>query len=217
MSADGVLIVDDHSTVRMGLRLIVQGAADLSVLGEAADGRQAIAMAAALRPAVVLMDLRMPVLDGIAATRAIVAAETARVLVLTTFDDDEYLFGALQAGAHGFLLKSAAPEHILDALRRAARGQSVLAPEVTARVVAQAMANVPAAGEHSAPAESLETLTDRELEVLRGLGEGLSNPQLAQRLGIGESTVKTHVSRVMAKLHVDSRLQAARIAFTQLR
>lgn len=217
MSADGVLIVDDHSTVRMGLRLIVQSAADLSVLGEAADGRQAIAMAAALRPAVVLMDLRMPVLDGIAATRAIVAAETARVLVLTTFDDDEYLFGALQAGAHGFLLKSAAPEHILDALRRAARGQSVLAPEVTARVVAQAMANIPATGEHSAPTESLETLTERELEVLRGLGEGLSNPQLAQRLGIGESTVKTHVSRVMAKLHVDSRLQAARIAFTQLR
>ncbi|MDR4533716.1 response regulator transcription factor [Glutamicibacter sp. PS] len=217
MSADGVLIVDDHSTVRMGLRLIVQGAADLSVLGEAADGRQAIAMAAALRPAVVLMDLRMPVLDGIAATRAIIAAETARVLVLTTFDDDEYLFGALQAGAHGFVLKSAAPEHILDALRRAARGQSVLAPEVTARVVAQAMGNLPATGEHSAPTESLETLTERELEVLRGLGEGLSNPQLAQRLGIGESTVKTHVSRVMAKLHVDSRLQAARIAFTQLR
>ncbi|WIV44751.1 response regulator [Glutamicibacter nicotianae] len=198
-----VLIVDDHATVRMGIRLVLQAADDLEVVGEAADGRSAISMARALSPDVILMDLRMPVLDGIEATKAL--HEKYRVVVLTTFDDDEYLFGALQAGAHGFLLKSAEPQAIIMGVRAAARGESVLDPQVTARILARALA-VPEAA-------ALPELTGREREVLRGIGEGLSNPQLAQRLGIGQSTVKTHVSQVLAKLGVSTRLQAARIAY----
>ncbi|MGO2052474.1 response regulator [Glutamicibacter sp. 287] len=204
------LIVDDHSTVRMGIRLILEADSALEVVGEASDGRQAVDMARALRPEVVLMDLRMPILDGVAATAEISSAGLARVLVLTTFDDDAYLFGALQAGAHGFLLKSSTPAQILDGVKTAARGCSVLDPEVTSRVVAQAMA---ALDPQPAPPPLPETLTERELEVLAGLGAGLSNPQIAARLGIGETTVKTHVSRVMGKLSVSSRLQAAKIAF----
>ncbi|MDV2980863.1 UNVERIFIED_CONTAM: response regulator transcription factor [Actinomycetes bacterium ARC8] len=198
-----VLIVDDHATVRMGIRLVLQAADDLEVVGEAADGRSAISMARALSPDVILMDLRMPVLDGIEATKAL--HEKYRVVVLTTFDDDEYLFGALQAGAHGFLLKSAQPQAIILGVRAAARGESVLDPQVTARILARALA-VPEAA-------ALPELTGREHEVLQGIGEGLSNPQLAQRLGIGQSTVKTHVSQVLAKLGVSTRLQAARIAY----
>ncbi|MFJ2618733.1 response regulator [Glutamicibacter sp. NPDC087344] len=199
-----ILLVDDHSTVRLGIRLVLQAAADLEVVGEAADGAAAISMTRALAPDVVLMDLRMPVMDGIAAT-AQISADT-KVIVLTTFDDDEYLFGALQAGAHGFLLKTAEPEAIIAAVRAAGNGQSVLDPQVTARVMARAR-------ESSPPAVLPEGLTAREREVLQGLGEGLSNPQLALRLGIGESTVKTHVSAVLAKLGVSTRLQAAKIAY----
>lgn len=198
-----VLIVDDHATVRMGIRLVLQAADDLEVVGEAADGRSAISMARALSPDVILMDLRMPVLDGIEATKELHGKY--RVVVLTTFDDDEYLFGALQAGAHGFLLKSAQPQAIILGVRAAARGESVLDPQVTARILARALA-VPEAA-------TLPELTGREQEVLQGIGEGLSNPQLAQRLGIGQSTVKTHVSQVLAKLGVSTRLQAARIAY----
>lgn len=198
-----VLIVDDHATVRMGIRLVLQAADDLEVVGEAADGRSAISMARALSPDVILMDLRMPVLDGIEATKAL--HEKYRVVVLTTFDDDEYLFGALQAGAHGFLLKSAEPQAIILGVRAAARGESVLDPQVTDRILARALA-VPEAA-------ALPELTGREREVLQGISEGLSNPQLAQRLGIGQSTVKTHVSQVLAKLGVSTRLQAARIAY----
>jgi len=198
-----VLIVDDHATVRMGIRLVLQAADDLEVVGEAADGRSAMSMARALSPDVILMDLRMPVLDGIEATKAL--HERYRVVVLTTFDDDEYLFGALQAGAHGFLLKSAEPQAIILGVRAAARGESVLDPQVTDRILARALA-VPEAA-------ALPELTGREREVLQGIGEGLSNPQLAQRLGIGQSTVKTHVSQVLAKLGVSTRLQAARIAY----
>lgn len=198
-----VLIVDDHATVRMGIRLVLQAADDLEVVGEAADGRSAISMARALSPDVILMDLRMPVLDGIEATKELHGKY--RVVVLTTFDDDEYLFGALQAGAHGFLLKSAQPQAIILGVRAAARGESVLDPQVTARILARALAAPEAA--------ALPELTGREQEVLQGIGEGLSNPQLAQRLGIGQSTVKTHVSQVLAKLGVSTRLQAARIAY----
>lgn len=199
-----ILLVDDHSTVRLGIRLVLQAAEDLEVVGEAADGAAAVSMVRALSPDVVLMDLRMPVMDGIAAT-AQISGQT-RVIVLTTFDDDDYLFGALQAGAHGFLLKTAEPQAIIDAVRAAGRGQSVLDPQVTARVMERALAAPP-------PAVLPEELTAREREVLQGIGEGLSNPQLAQRLGIGESTVKTHVSAVLAKLGVSTRLQAAKIAY----
>ncbi len=199
-----ILLVDDHSTVRLGIRLVLQAAEDLEVVGEAADGAAAVSMVRALSPDVVLMDLRMPVMDGIAAT-AQISGQT-RVIVLTTFDDDDYLFGALQAGAHGFLLKTAEPQAIIDAVRAAGRGQSVLDPQVTTRVMERALAAAP-------PAVLPEELTAREREVLQGIGEGLSNPQLAQRLGIGESTVKTHVSAVLAKLGVSTRLQAAKIAY----
>ncbi|MGJ3403962.1 response regulator [Glutamicibacter sp. Je.9.36] len=200
-----VLIVDDHATVRMGIRLVLQAAEDLEVVGEAADGRSAISMARALSPDVILMDLRMPVLDGIEATKALHGS--CRVVVLTTFDDDQYLFGALQAGAHGFLLKSAEPQAIIMGVRAAARGESVLDPQVTSRILARALAPEP--GTVKLP----DGLTGREREVLDGLADGLSNPQLAQRLGIGQSTVKTHVSQVLAKLGVSTRLQAAKIAY----
>ncbi|MFK0083803.1 response regulator [Glutamicibacter sp. NPDC090743] len=200
-----VLIVDDHATVRMGIRLVLQAAEDLEVVGEAADGRSAISMARALSPDVILMDLRMPVLDGIEATKALHGS--CRVVVLTTFDDDQYLFGALQAGAHGFLLKSAEPQAIIMGVRAAGRGESVLDPQVTSRILARALAPEPGT------AKLPDSLTGREREVLDGLAEGLSNPQLAQRLGIGQSTVKTHVSQVLAKLGVSTRLQAAKIAY----
>lgn len=200
-----VLIVDDHATVRMGIRLVLQAAEDLEVVGEAADGRSAISMARALSPDVILMDLRMPVLDGIEATKALHGS--SRVVVLTTFDDDQYLFGALQAGAHGFLLKSAEPQAIIMGVRAAGRGESVLDPQVTSRILARALAPEPGT------AKLPDSLTGREREVLDGLAEGLSNPQLAQRLGIGQSTVKTHVSQVLAKLGVSTRLQAAKIAY----
>lgn len=207
-----VLIVDDHSAVRLGIRMVLEASSRIEVVGEAADGRQALAMARALGPEVVLMDLRMPVMDGIAATAALREHGTAKVLVLTTFDDDEYLFGALQAGAHGFLLKSAEPEQIIDAVLAVAAGRAVLSPELTARVITRAVQPAPAAP----PREPLpESLTEREIQVLRGLGQGLSNPQIAAQLGIGESTVKTHASRVMDKLGVQTRLQAARVAFAQ--
>lgn len=198
-----VLLVDDHSTVRLGMRMVLEAADDIVVVGEAADGAAAVRMVSALSPDVVLMDLRMPVMDGIAATAAV---QPTTVLVLTTFDDDEYLFGALNAGAAGFLLKTAEPDQIIAAVRAAGRGEAVLSPQVTARVVQRALA---------APVElpDLEVLTGREREVLAGIGDGLSNPQLAARLGIGESTVKTHVSAVLSKLGVSTRLQAAKIAY----
>lgn len=204
-----VLIVDDHATVRMGIRLVLQAADDLEVVGEAADGRSAISMARALSPDVILMDLRMPVLDGIEATKALHGKY--RVVVLTTFDDDEYLFGALQAGAHGFLLKSAEPQAIILGVRAAARGESVLDPQVTSRIVSRALASQTLASD--ADCTLPDDLTGREREVLDGLAQGLSNPQLAQLLGIGQSTVKSHVSQVLAKLGVSTRLQAAKIAY----
>ncbi|GMA29061.1 response regulator [Arenivirga flava] len=201
-----LLLADDHAAVRAGLRLLLEGER-ITVVGEAADGAAAIRNARALRPDVVLMDVRMPGVDGVEATRAIVAEGTAQVLVLTTFDLDEVVFGALRAGAAGFLLKSAGAEALTDGILRVASGESVLAPEVTRRVLA-AFAETRA----PAPAPGLEQLTPREREVLAALGRGLGNAELAAELGVGEATAKTHVSSVLAKLGVRSRVQAAIVA-----
>lgn len=205
-----VLIADDHAAIRAGLRMILDTAGDIEVVGEAADGAVALTQARALRPDVVLMDVRMPGVDGIAATARIVGDNLARVLVLTTFDLDEYVFGSLRAGAGGFVLKSASGPALIEAVRAVAAGDGVLAPEVT-RAVIQAFASTNSAPRPEIPPGVAE-LTGREREVLDCLGAGLSNAQIAARLFIGETTVKTHVSRVLAKLGLRSRVQAAILA-----
>ncbi|GAB6939395.1 response regulator [Isoptericola variabilis] len=215
-----VLIADDHAAIRAGLRMLLDAAGDVEVVGEAADGDAAVTNARALRPDVVLMDLRMPGTDGIAATRTMTTEGLADVLVLTTFDLDEYVDGALRAGAAGFLLKTAEPAALLDAVRRVAAGDGVLAPEVTRRVLAQltGTATTPSAAagappNPAAPADPrLADLTPREVDVLGALGRGLSNQGIADELVITEATAKTHVSRVLAKLGVVSRMQAAIVA-----
>ena len=217
-----VLIADDHAAIRAGLRMLLDAADDVEVVGEAADGDAAVTNARALRPHVVLMDLRMPGTDGIAATRAIAAQGLADVLVLTTFDLDEYVDGALRAGAAGFLLKTAEPAALLDAVRRVAAGDGVLAPEGTRRVLAQLSGAAPAVpagpavavpGTATRPGDPrLADLTPREVDVLGALGRGLSNQGIADELVITEATAKTHVSRVLAKLGVVSRMQAAIVA-----
>lgn len=210
-----VLIADDHAAIRAGLRLILDSAPDLVVVGEAADGGVAVGNTAALRPDVVLMDVRMPGLDGLAATAAITRAGAAQVLVLTTFDVDEYVFGALRAGAAGFLLKTVEPAELLEAVRRVAAGDAVLAPEATRRLLDAFVALDRRAGEHPggpAAVVSEAGLTGRETDVLGLLGQGLSNQQISARLHISLGTTKTHVSRVLAKLGCASRTQAAVLA-----
>jgi DNA-binding NarL/FixJ family response regulator len=207
-----VLLADDHGAIRAGLRLMLEQAGDVTVVGEAADGAAAVTNARALRPDVVLMDIRMPGTDGIEATRRITAEGLAQVVALTTFDLDEYLFGVLRAGAVGFLLKSVGAAELVDAVRRVAAGDGILAPEVTRRVLASVAAPLPApAGGAPAPA-GLDQLTARERQVLVLLGEGRSNAQLAEALTVSETTAKTHVSRVLAKLGCRTRLEAAAVA-----
>ncbi|MFF9001787.1 response regulator [Streptomyces achromogenes] len=207
-----VLVAEDQSAVRAGLTLILGSAPDIEVAGEAADGERAVELARRLRPDVVLMDVQMPVLDGVSATRRIVAEELADVLVLTTFDLDEYVFGALRAGAAGFLLKHAEARELLEAVRTVARGEGVVAPAVTRRLIAEfAAGSGPDRGTAADPAV-LEDLTRREREVLGCVGEGLSNAEIAGRLDMAEGTVKTHVSRLLAKLGLRSRVQAAVLA-----
>lgn len=206
-----VLIADDHAAIRTGLRFILDGAPDVDVVGEAGDGAAAVTNARALRPDVVLMDVRMPGTDGITATATITAEGLADVLVLTTFDIDEYVYGALRAGAAGFLLKTADAATILDAVRRVAAGEGVLAPEVT-RGLLRDFAAGHASPTPGTPAPEIAELTEREREVLAALGRGLSNADLATELVISEATVKTHVSRVLAKLGCTSRVQAAILA-----
>ncbi|MEV0359794.1 response regulator transcription factor [Nocardia sp. NPDC050697] len=206
--ATRLLIADDHGAIRAGLRMILDAEPDLEVVGEAADGEVAVAQARALRPDVVLMDIRMPGTDGIGATERITADGSARVLVLTTFDLDDYVFGALRAGAAGFVLKSVSGAALVQAVRAVAAGDGVLAPEVTRSVMAAAARG----GAAPAGPPGLADLTERERDVLACLGEGLSNAQIAGRLFIGETTVKTHVSRVLTKLGVRSRVQAAIVA-----
>lgn len=232
-----VVLADDHASIRAGLRLLLDTAEDIEVIGEAADGAAAVRQVQALRPDVVIMDARMPGTDGISATRQIVRAGACEVLMLTTFDLDEVVFGALRAGAAGFLLKSAEPRELLEAIRRVGAGDGVVAPEVTRKLL-RAFADTgddsrgdprgdAGAGGHGPTGPSAgpgratlppgsrplaEVLTPREIDVLGALGRGLSNAQIAEELVISLATVKTHVSSVLAKLHLSSRMQAAILA-----
>jgi DNA-binding NarL/FixJ family response regulator len=200
-----VVVADDQAAIRTGLALILGSAPDVEVVAEAADGLAAVAQARRLRPDVVLMDVRMPGIDGIEATRRLVGDGVCDVLVLTTFDLDSYVDGALAAGAAGFLLKTVEAPALIAAVRAVGRGEGVLAPEVTRRVLAR----LPAAAPHPAAVPGLSALTARERDVLGCLGEGLSNAEIARRLVISEATTKTHVSRVLSKLGLRSRVQAA--------
>lgn len=204
-----VLLVDDQQLVRSGFRMILSVVEDIEVVGEAADGAAAVRQARALRPDVVLMDVQMPGVDGIEATRQLVAEALGRVIMLTTFDRDDYLFDALDAGATGFLLKNSEADALVGAVRAAADGHALLAPEVTMRVI-ERMAAPSADGGPSAAQDvpGLDGLTDREYQVLLLVGEGFSNAEIAERLVLGEATVKTHVSSCLAKLHLRDRVQA---------
>jgi DNA-binding NarL/FixJ family response regulator len=206
-----VLIADDQALVRVGLRKILESEPEMHVVGEAGDGEDAIARAGRLRPDVVLMDIRMPVLDGIEATRRIVRAQPAtRVLMLTTFGLDSYVYDALRAGASGFMLKDAPPEEIAAAVRIVASGEALLAPAVTRTVIEEFARQAPAA--HTPPPAVAE-LTPREREVLALLARGLSNPEICERLVISEATAKTHVAHILQKLDLRDRVQAVIYAY----
>jgi DNA-binding NarL/FixJ family response regulator len=202
-----ILIADDQALFREGLRTLLGAYADLEVVAEAGNGEEAVLMAGSYRPDVVLMDLRMPVLDGVAATRRLTAARAGcRVIALTTFDDDETVFDALRAGAVGYLLKDVGSERLVEAIRAAARGESFLQPAIASKVLAEFNRLSRAA---PAPAELPEGLSERELEVLRLLARGASNKEIAAQLDIAEGTVKNHVTSILGKLGVDDRTRAA--------
>lgn len=210
MSSVRILVADDQPLVRAGIRRVIEADPTLSVVAEASDGHEAVALVRAFDPDVVLMDIRMPILDGIEATRRLVEDGTnARIIVLTTFGLDEYVLGALRAGASGFLLKEARPEEILEAIRIVAAGDALIAPAVT-RAVIEELGRRPARAELVV---RLEQLTPREREVLGLLARGLSNAEIAAELVVGEGTVKTHVAHVLAKLGVRDRVQAVVFAY----
>lgn len=217
-----VLIVDDQHMVRSGFSMMLSVEDDVDVVGEAPNGQVALEKARELRPDVILMDVQMPVMDGIEATRAVVAEDLARVLILTTFDRDDYLFDALAAGASGFLLKNAGPEQLVEAIRAVADGHALLAPEVTRRVIAAMTGGPPTVdGPDYAPGAGgirpgegrIAGLTEREHEVLALVAKGLSNAEIARELFLGEATVKTHVSNCLAKLHARDRVRLVVIAY----
>jgi DNA-binding NarL/FixJ family response regulator len=207
-----VLLCDDQALVRSGFRMILEARPDLEVVGEAADGLQAVALGRRLAPDVILMDVRMPGLDGVAATRRLVAGGArARILILTTYDLDEYVYQAIQAGASGFLLKDVHPPQLVDAIRVVAAGDALLAPSVTRRLLERFAATLPATD--VGPPPTMQSLSERELEILKLLAGGLSNAELAERLVLSEATVKTHVSSILRKLGVRDRVQAVILAY----
>jgi DNA-binding NarL/FixJ family response regulator len=204
-----VLLVDDQALVRTGFRLILEAEEDIEVVAEAADGAAAVEAAARLRPDVVLMDIQMPGVDGLEATR-LLTAEALTVVVLTTFERDDYILDAVRAGASGFLVKNAPPEELVAAVRVAASGDALLSPSVTRRVLARMAAGAVPSDEAE---RRLAELTEREIEVLTLVAAGLSNAEIAERLILGEATVKTHVSHLLAKLHLRDRVQAVVFAY----
>jgi DNA-binding NarL/FixJ family response regulator len=205
-----VLVVDDQQLVRAGFRVILDLEPDFTVVGEAGDGHEAITLAARLQPTVVLMDVRMPGMDGLTAARAIVAGTASRVLMLTTFDSDEYVYAALRAGASGFLLKDAPSQHLVTAVRSVAAGDALIDPTITRRLIQQF---VRAARPGNTAPEQLAALTPRERDVLRHIAQGLSNAEIAQELTVEENTVKTHVGRILTKLDLRDRVQVVVLAY----
>ena len=209
-----VLLVDDQSLMRLGFRMILEAEPDLSVVGEAADGATGVAMAASVRPDVVLMDVRMPGMDGVEATAAITAAGgRSRVLIMTTYDLDQYVFAGLRAGASGFLLKDAPPAQFLTAIRTVASGDSVLAPSATRRLIDQFVPLLPDPGAESRRDSALDVLTDREREVFVRIAAAESNREIASGLHLSEGTVKIHVGRILAKLDLRDRIHAVVFAY----
>jgi DNA-binding NarL/FixJ family response regulator len=206
-----VLIADDQALLRGGFRMILESQPDLEVVGEAGDGNEAIALAREHGPDVVLMDIRMPELDGLEATRRLLAEEGApRVLMLTTFDENEYVYEAMKAGASGFLLKELKPEQLAEAIRVAAAGDALLAPSITRRLIEEFVSRPPPG---AGPPAALSDLTERELEVLKLIARGLSNAEIAAELFLSEATVKTHVTHVLTKLGLRDRVQAVVLAY----
>jgi DNA-binding NarL/FixJ family response regulator len=204
-----VLIADDQSMVRAGFRMLLSGEEDIEVVAEASNGVEAVSQAARFNPTVVLMDIRMPELDGLEATRRILAADSsARVLILTTFDLDEYVYEALRAGASGFVLKDDPAEQLIGAVRTVAAGEALLSPSVTKRVIKQ-FVRVP----RPDPPKELDELTEREREILKLVARGLSNGEISQELFIGETTVKTHITHILQKLGLRDRVQAVVLAY----
>jgi DNA-binding NarL/FixJ family response regulator len=203
-----VLVADDQSMVRAGFRMLLAGEDDIEVVAEASNGLEAVDKAARFHPAVILMDIRMPELDGLQATRRIMAADNgARILILTTFDLDEYVFEALKAGASGFVLKDDSPEQLIAAIRTVADGEALLSPAITKRVIEKFVRIAP-----PAPPKALEELSERERDVFRLLARGLSNGEIGEQLYISEATVKTHVTHILQKLDLRDRVQAVVLA-----